>query len=100
MIIDEILLKNYRCYQFGRFSFDSKLNVIVGSNATGKTTILESINCLSITKSYRCIDQNELIKENESYFYLEGTVSYANKKEKIVLYRDKNGCQVKKNNYK
>ena len=53
MIVSEILLKNYRNYENIKIKFNSKINIIIGDNAQGKTNILESIYFLSITKSYR-----------------------------------------------
>ena len=43
MRIETIQLKNYRCFENTKVDFDGKLTVIVGSNGSGKTAVLESI---------------------------------------------------------
>lgn len=45
MYISKIKIQNYKCYK-GTFIIDLKegLNIIVGDNEAGKSTILEAIN--------------------------------------------------------
>lgn len=43
MIIKNIALKNYRCFEDIKVNFHDKLTVIVGDNGSGKTSILEAI---------------------------------------------------------
>lgn len=43
MIIESIVLKNYRCFEEIKVDFHEKLTVIVGDNGSGKTSILEGI---------------------------------------------------------
>ena len=43
MIVKELKLKNFRNYEEEIFEFDDKINIIHGSNAQGKTNILEAI---------------------------------------------------------
>jgi predicted ATP-binding protein involved in virulence len=41
--IEEILLKNYKKYDDDRFQFKSRFSLLVGENATGKTTVLDGV---------------------------------------------------------
>ena len=45
MFIKEIIIENFKCFE-GRFRLElnQKLNILVGDNETGKSTILEAIN--------------------------------------------------------
>ena len=43
MKIDSIQLKNFRCFKNLELSFNPKLTVIVGKNASGKSTILDAV---------------------------------------------------------
>jgi len=63
----KLLLQNFRSYQNQLFEFDNKLNLILGSNGSGKTNILEAIFFLSSGKSFRSSSQSKLINWN-SYF--------------------------------
>lgn len=41
MVINKLLLTNYRCFENLEVEFNEKLSVIVGANGAGKTTVLE-----------------------------------------------------------
>ena len=43
MYIKKIILENFRNYKNEEIEFDEKLNIIVGENAQGKTSLLESV---------------------------------------------------------
>lgn len=42
--IKEIRLHNYRKFEDKTLSFDKNMNVLIGTNASGKTTVLEAVN--------------------------------------------------------
>ena len=42
--IKEIRLHNYRAFEDKRIGFDKQMNVLIGMNASGKTTIQEAVN--------------------------------------------------------
>lgn len=44
MFIQRAIIKNYRCLKAADVTFNEKLNVIVGNNECGKSTLLEAIN--------------------------------------------------------
>jgi len=44
MIVKDLVLKNYRMFRDAHFSFVPGMNLIVGPNGSGKTTILEAIS--------------------------------------------------------
>ena len=44
MKIHRIRLKNFHCFQDREFSFGSRFNLIIGDNATGKTTLLDALS--------------------------------------------------------
>jgi putative ATP-dependent endonuclease of the OLD family len=52
MQIDSIIVKNFKKFQSQEFSFNDKLNIIVGDNDSGKSTILECIE-LVVNGYYR-----------------------------------------------
>ena len=44
MKIHQIKLKNFHCFEDREFSFGSRFNLIIGDNATGKTTLLDALS--------------------------------------------------------
>ena len=48
-MIKKIFIKNYKIFEHFDIELNEDLNIIVGNNETGKSTILEAIN-LALTK--------------------------------------------------
>lgn len=44
MFIQRVIIENYRCLKSANVSLNEKLNVIVGNNECGKSTLLEAIH--------------------------------------------------------
>jgi DNA replication and repair protein RecF len=53
-------------------SFDSKINILLGDNAQGKSNLLESIYLLSMGKSFRTARDAELIRFEEECMRVKG----------------------------
>ncbi|MEL7654356.1 MAG: DNA replication/repair protein RecF [Bacillota bacterium] len=53
MYLKKIELKNFRNYEEEVVEFHSKVNIITGKNAQGKTNLLESLYIMSLGKSFR-----------------------------------------------
>ncbi len=66
-----LFLKNFRFYDQVFFEFCPAINVICGSNACGKTTLLEAIYFLIAGRSFRGAQMGELIRHGEQNFFLE-----------------------------
>ena len=62
MTIDELRLKDYRNYEEETFSFSPGINLIVGDNAQGKTSILEALFYCAVGRSHRSAKDRELIR--------------------------------------
>jgi DNA replication and repair protein RecF len=69
--LKSLYLKNFRAYTEKSFAFSPNINVIVGPNASGKTTILEAIHLLMTGRSFRTSQMKELIREGADSFYIE-----------------------------
>ncbi|MBQ0084480.1 MAG: DNA replication/repair protein RecF [Clostridiales bacterium] len=61
MILKSIKLKNYRNINEAELLADSKMNVICGDNAQGKTNIIEAIWSITGAKSFRGSKDSEII---------------------------------------
>ena len=74
MIIKSLTLRNFRNYDYAKVDFDSKLNVIVGDNAAGKTNLVEAIYFLSLARSFRTSETSDLIKNKRQFSEIEAKV--------------------------
>ena len=53
MKILKLELQNFRCFEQEKFDFSEKLNLLIGDNATGKTTILDALRSLIASYIHR-----------------------------------------------
>jgi DNA replication and repair protein RecF len=65
----------------------SKLNIFIGDNGAGKTSVLESINTLFYFKTFRGSNIDSLVSIDKPYFLLEG-ISLENK-DLLKVYKPK-----------
>jgi DNA replication and repair protein RecF len=68
MILKNLEIENFRLFSQIKINFDDEINIISGMNGQGKTSILESIYYLALTKSFRTSNDNHVISYNKSYF--------------------------------
>ncbi len=74
MFLKTIYLRNFRNYAETQVDFDPKCNVLYGDNAQGKTNLLEAIYLVATGRSFKTMRLEELIREGQSFFYLEAVV--------------------------
>lgn len=68
-------LIHFRCFKtFEVGNFHSRLNVIVGKNAQGKTSLLESLSLITQLKSFRTHTSAELIQEGQTQASVQALV--------------------------
>lgn len=95
--VKNIKINNFRCYDYKQIDFNSSINVLVGDNGAGKTSIVEAIGYLAIGKSFRNARDIEALKQNSSYFSLVFEVDSDDNTDKIVVYFDDKGKKISKN---
>ena len=98
MKIKDISVSNFRCYS--RFSCSNLANLVLiyGPNAVGKSSFIEAVYLLSLTKSPRTHDEKDMIKDCETNFFVNGSfVSSVNNKYVVSFGYDGNKKILKKN---
>lgn len=80
MKLTKINLLNFRNCTNINISLGDKMNIFIGSNAQGKTNILEAITMLALTKSHRVGTNPNIIMLNKKKAQIKGVV----KKKKII----------------
>ena len=78
-------------------SFSSKINVLIGENAQGKTNIMEAIYVLSMAKSHRTSNDRELIRWDQEYGKIEGDIQRKYGKLPLELILSKKGKRARVN---
>lgn len=96
--LSDVELNNFRCYDCFLSTFSSNINVIVGKNAIGKTSLIEGIYYLGLCKSFKTNDYNELLKKDKDYLYVKGTLVDGEKEYKIVASMTDKGKKISVNN--
>jgi len=97
MYIERIELKNIRNYDSIELDFSSKINVLIGENAQGKTNLMESLYVLSMAKSHRTSNDKELIRWEADYGKIKGDVQKRYGRLPLELTLSKKGKKAKVN---
>ncbi|MGL4949856.1 MAG: DNA replication/repair protein RecF [Anaeroplasmataceae bacterium] len=93
-MIKNINLINYRLFDKLNIEIDKKLVILIGNNASGKTSILESIYLMSTTKSSRTNNFKEIISFEEYNSIIK--INFDNNMYEMVL--SDQGKYIKFNN--
>ena len=96
MLLNRLSLRNLRNIRKADLNLNHKTNVIIGENAAGKTTILESIDILSRGRSFRTNKFENLVSHGEREFYVGASLAESN--IKLEISKEKSKTKVLINN--
>lgn len=74
MFLKQLCLNNFRLFPFINLEFANEINVLSGLNGRGKTSILEAIHYLALTKSFRAHNDSTAVKFDCNFFEIRGEV--------------------------
>jgi DNA replication and repair protein RecF len=74
MIVARIQLKNFRNHRETLLELGPQMNVMLGKNGEGKTSILEAISYLSLTKSFYAPNDATVTMIGEDGFTVDGVI--------------------------
>lgn len=97
MNITKIELQNFRNYKKATFDNFSNLNIIIGKNGIGKTSIIEAIYLGSLSKSFKTNNDMSIIKNENDYLRIKIFYYDYLSKNNLELFLDKNGKKTKIN---
>jgi DNA replication and repair protein RecF len=72
MIIDKMILRNFRNYEHQEIEFNRKFNFISGNNGQGKTNILEAVSFLTFGKSFLGSSEADCVRLGSNGFRIDG----------------------------
>ncbi|MEN8041198.1 MAG: DNA replication/repair protein RecF [Actinomycetota bacterium] len=76
-------LSNFRPYEALRFEPDEGVNILVGENGAGKTSVLEGVGYLGMMKSFRGVPDVSLVREDAPAAVVRGGLQGAASETKI-----------------
>ena len=97
MNITKIELLNFRNYKKKIFDNFSNLNIIIGKNGIGKTSIIEAIYLGSLAKSFKTNNEDSIINSESNFFKIKIYYFDYGPKRNLEVYLDKNGKKTKIN---
>lgn len=86
MIIKNIELDGFRNYAGGRCFFDPGINVVSGSNAQGKTNLLEAVYYLAGARSFRTRSAGDIISVNRDEASVRSEIISGAREQFIDIY--------------
>ena len=95
MPLNSIELTNVRLFSKIHLNYHTDLNFIVGGNATGKTTILESIGILAKGHSFRTHRIDHVTQKGTGAFYVRGVIDDGQREHQIAFGRESRKSKVK-----
>jgi DNA replication and repair protein RecF len=75
MVLKNLEIENFRNFSHLKVNFGEGINIISGMNGQGKTSILESIYYLALTKSFRTSNDNHVITYTKDNFNITSTIN-------------------------
>lgn len=100
MFLKELKICNFRCFSNKNIDFENKINVLLGLNATGKTSILEAINYIGVSKSFKTTNDDEILMYGSDSMSVAAVVQKEKNTERFKIVKSPNGKSVYKNQFK
>jgi DNA replication and repair protein RecF len=93
MFLKHLSLNNFRLFPAIELEFDQDLNVLSGMNGQGKTSILEAIHYLALTRSFRVGDDSTAVRFSSNFFDISAQffLNPEEKNEVRIFYSDDQG---------
>ena len=82
MILNSLVIQNLRSINKLNMTFEPGINLIYGENGKGKTSILEAIYILSISRSFRSHFLRSIITEGKSKAFND---EYSDNDKQIII---------------
>ncbi len=69
--LKEIHLKDFRNFESLSIAFSPRINLIIGENGIGKTSLLEAVHMLSTGRSFKTNELKEAIRKGRAAFWID-----------------------------
>ena len=85
LVIQEVVLTNFKNYTDARFGLGNKFNLITGLNGVGKTNLLDAVYYVCVGKSYFTPYDQRVVRQDETFFRLEADVLRDASQHKAII---------------
>ncbi len=96
-MIEHLTLKKVRIYDALDLEPHPTLNILVGDNAQGKTTVLEAIHMLALAKSHKPAKDTDIMQTGADFAHIEARCAFDGRPLTLSLTLTKNGKKAKYN---
>jgi len=86
---------NFRCLEKAELQLGPRFNLIIGANASGKTSLLEALAYLGRGKSFRGANTASLTRHGENEFVLFGEVDRGDGRLTVGVRNSREGLEVR-----
>ena len=90
MPLQRLHLKNFRLFQDKTLKFSDGINLILGENGSGKTTVLESLNILLTGNSFRAKETKECIHSDKEFYNVSAKGIFKGKDLSLIVENNHN----------
>lgn len=97
MWIENITVEHCRLLDNVQLELSPHLNVIVGENASGKTSLLEALSLLSSGRSFRTSHISEVISYEQEYLLVAAKINNGNETSQIGIQKNKKKTKIRIN---
>ena len=94
-MIRRFKVSNFRCLESADIQLSQGFNLVVGANASGKTSLLEALAYLGRGKSFRGAPTTSLIRHGQKGFVLFGETETKGRCQKLGVRNSKEGLEVR-----
>ncbi|RBW43975.1 DNA replication/repair protein RecF [Psychromonas sp. B3M02] len=91
MSLQKLIINQFRNIDTASLTFDSKVNLIIGDNGSGKSSLLEAIYFLGLGRSFRTHLTNRVIQYEQHNFTLFSEINHQDRVFPIGLQKSKGG---------
>lgn len=96
MKLKSLHLQNFRKFSSSQFKFDAATTILSGQNASGKTSIIEAIDLLSSTESFRAGVIDQMIEFGQEISRVKSVVQDSNESLELEMLLTKGIVQGKR----
>jgi len=95
MTLERLTVEDFRCIAKAELEADQSCNLIIGENASGKTSLLEAMFFLGRGRSFRSVKNEGLIRRGQALCRVTGAVGLEHRAMTVGLEQSRDGIKAR-----